>query len=77
MDGYGIVRALFPEWTSDPDAFWNAAFELGYLPHGGSGLRMGLDEILSLPIDRIEWYLERLDERRQAEAAQIRKARSD
>lgn len=32
-----------------------------------------MNEVLDLPIDRIEWFLERLEERRDAEAAAIRK----
>jgi len=63
---------MFPEWCGC-DSFWNAAFELTYLPHGGSGVHLGLNEVLDLPIDRIEWFLERLEERRDAEAAAIRK----
>lgn len=56
------------------DSFWNAAFELTYQPHGGSGVHLGLDAVLDMPLDRIEWFLERIEARRDAEAKAIRES---
>ena len=42
--------------------------------HGGSGLGFGLREVLDLPLDEFEWFLERIGEQREMEARTLEKA---
>jgi hypothetical protein len=42
--------------------------------HGGSGLGFGLSEVLGLPLDEFEWFLERIAEQREKEARALEKA---
>lgn len=49
-------------------------FELLYTRHGGSGLSLTLEDVMDLPLQRIEWFAERLTERREAEDENIRRA---
>ena len=42
--------------------------------HGGSGLGFGLGEVLDLPVDEFEWFLERISEQREKEARALEKA---
>lgn len=62
---------LFPvDYTLD-----DIAFHLLYRQHGGSGLSISLGDIAEMEISRIMWWREKLDERREAEAEAIDKAR--
>ena len=42
--------------------------------HGGSGLGFSLEEVLDLPVDEFEWFLERIAEQREKEARALEKA---
>jgi hypothetical protein len=42
--------------------------------HGGSGLGFSLKEVLDLPLDDFEWFLERIGEQREKEARALEKA---
>jgi hypothetical protein len=42
--------------------------------HGGSGLGFGLEEVLRLPLDEFEWFLERIFDQREKEARALEKA---
>ena len=49
-------------------------FQMCWRQHGGSGLGFNLQEVLDLPLDEFEWFLERIGEQREREAREIEKA---
>lgn len=44
--------------------------------HGGSGLNFNARDVSEMDLDQIEFYMDWLEERRNAEAAAIKKANS-
>lgn len=67
------VDALFP--TFDRDELWDAALNLVYTQHGGSGLTgLTLQDVWDLDIDRFFFALEFLGDKRRAEAAAMERA---
>lgn len=52
-------------------------FAFGWLSYGGQGLGWPPSEVNQLPLDELQWYLERITDQRQYEASQIRRARSE
>jgi hypothetical protein len=54
--------------------FWESVFQLLYIQHGGSGLNVGLHDVMELEMKHIYWLLERLGEQRQKEAREISQA---
>lgn len=58
-----------PDW----DALQEVFFGLMYTVHGGSGLHgLAWPSILELDWAQVEWFAERLDTQRSAEAAALR-----
>jgi len=49
-------------------------FQMCWRQHGGSGLGFTMNEVLDLPLDDFEWFLERIGEQRQREARELEKA---
>jgi hypothetical protein len=49
-------------------------FQMCWRQHGGSGLGFTMSEVLDLPLDEFEWFLERIGEQRQREARELEKA---
>jgi len=49
-------------------------FELVYSQHGGSGLQFTCEDVMNLPLDRMQWFYDELSNRRSAEADAIRQA---
>ena len=49
-------------------------FQMCWRQHGGSGLGFTMTEVLDLPLDEFEWFLERIGEQREREAREIEKA---
>lgn len=68
-EGLGAAFPLLP-----PDWLDQAIFKLGYCQHGGSGLSFQPSEVEDMEFQRIVWFCEALDERREAEAKALRSA---
>ena len=67
------LAGLFPELREEDD-LWEAIFGLLYQQHGGSGLHLGLSDIMELDLRRIQWLLERLETQREREARALEAA---
>ncbi len=63
---------MFPQVAED----WldTASFVLLYHQHGGSGLALSIRDIEDMEINRIRWWVDRLEVQREAEAEAIRNA---
>jgi hypothetical protein len=59
----------------DEDSFWKIAAELLYTQHGGSGFSgLTLRDLEDIPVAKLEFLLEWLEERRQKEKEAIEQA---
>ena len=62
-------------WPLLKKEHWREAlFQLCWTQHGGSGLHCSITEALDLDISERDWMLERIEEQRKKEAAELRKA---
>ena len=62
-------------WPVIEAKHWREAlFQLCWTQHGGSGLHCSITEALDLDISERDWMLERIEEQRKKEAAELRKA---
>lgn len=57
-----------------PDALNEIVDALCYVAHGGSGYGFTMADVLEMELGDAIWYVERLHENRQAEAAAIKRA---
>ena len=58
----------------DEETVWQLIFALTYTPHGGSGLTWGHGDVMGLDWRQAVWFADRLNEQREAEAAELEKA---
>ncbi len=65
-DEVGIFPAIEDGWLD------SAAFHLLYQRHGGAGVALTLTEIEDMPVARILWWVERLDQTLEAEAKALK-----
>jgi hypothetical protein len=68
-EGLGAGFPLLPDDWLD-----QACFKLAWRQHGGSGLGLSISDVEEMPFKRIVWFLEAVDERREAEAKALRSA---
>jgi hypothetical protein len=58
----------------DPETYWGMVFALKWTPAHCGGLHLSLDEIDSMPLGRLAWFLEQINDRREAEHEAAEKA---
>jgi hypothetical protein len=56
------------------DAWREGVFQLCWRQHGGSGLGLGMREVLDMTMDDRDWFLERIGQQRGREARELEKA---
>lgn len=70
-----VEEGDYPGWACIFPSFdvRQFAFQLLYKQHGGSGLDLNYLDVMDMEFSEIQWWVERLRDRREAEAAALKR----